>query len=355
MSPGWCCTARPRRVGPTRAPTSISSSSPDRAGVTTSGTSGPRSLPTCSKLTSPGLTTSPGRAATGSRPGDLNLLGIDLTIDDGHVEPHDTFSTGQPSVIAGDLVLPDQTAHSAHHTTTDIAMETWIWFLGIHNQLQQRRDWDAYCQLIQLLDARLRPLLDDVELAALTPATATAPAILTALQASVRAHLHTSPPDDVDVTSALAGAIRDHVPWSAVWRIPTRRGGVLVKQPTAVRAREGAAQAFCAAVAPEHVDRPLAFDPATGRILLLDRGPTMYQAAPGTRGVDLVPMSAMVTGYARLQQATIRSGDGAAAAGIVRWDPADAPADAERQARLLHDLPTADPRHLSGSQHATGS
>lgn len=57
-------------------------------------------------------------------------------------------------MIAGDLVLPDQSARSAHHTTPDIAMETWIWFLGIHSQVQQRRDWEAYCQLIQLLDAR---------------------------------------------------------------------------------------------------------------------------------------------------------------------------------------------------------
>lgn len=75
----------------------------------------------------------------------------------------------------------------------------------------------------------------------------------------------------------------------------------------------------------------------------------MFEAALDTRVVDLVPVSAMVTDYARLQQSTINA-DRSAGAGIACWETAYAPADAERQARPLHDLAATDPRHITRSQ-----
>lgn len=97
-----------------------------------------------------------------------DLLGVDLTIDDGYAHWHETFNAGQPTVVAGDVTLPAQTNHGRRRITPD--MEVWVWFLGNHNQLQQDRAWDAYCQLIQLLNTRLRPLTDQTQLATLAPA-----------------------------------------------------------------------------------------------------------------------------------------------------------------------------------------
>lgn len=139
-------------------------------------------------------------------------------------------------------------------------------------------------------------------------------------------------------------------PWSAVWRVHTDRGNVVVKQTTPVRAWEGAAQAFCADIAPDQVDRPLAFDEVTGCLLLRDRGPTMFEAEPDSRGIEVATVSAMVADYARMQQYAIGRARDARTAGIVSWDPANAATVAKRQARQLHDLPSTDPRHITHSQ-----
>ncbi len=137
--------------------------------------------------------------------------------------------------------------------------------------------------------------------------------------------------------------------WSWVWRIPTSRGDVLLKQTTSARAFEGSVHAFCADAAPEYVDLPLAFDPSTARILFPDGGLTMaggdWLAMPTPEAI-----ASMVADYAGLQRATIGRQRQAEAAGLPVWDPADAAHEAEQQADILHDLPTSDPRHISGVQ-----
>jgi Phosphotransferase enzyme family len=137
--------------------------------------------------------------------------------------------------------------------------------------------------------------------------------------------------------------------WSWVWRIPTDRGDVVLKQTTPARAVEGSVHAFCAEAAPEYVDRPLAYDPATARILFTDGGSTMaggdWLAMPTPEAI-----ASMVTDYAHLQQATIGRWRQAEAAGLPAWDPADAAHEAEQQAAILHDLPRSDPRRITAAQ-----
>lgn len=145
----------------------------------------------------------------------------------------------------------------------------------------------------------------------------------------------------------LLGAMTDLSiqPWSAVWRIPTSRGPVLLKQAMRTPSAEGKILAFCAAAAPEYVDPPLACDPSTGRILMIDGGSTMSQdlATPDA-------FAALVGDYAALQQATIGRRREAEAAGMLSWDPADAAQGAARQAAALHALPASDPRHITTAQ-----
>jgi hypothetical protein len=137
--------------------------------------------------------------------------------------------------------------------------------------------------------------------------------------------------------------------WSWVWRIPTNRGDVLLKQTTAARAAEGSMHALCADAAPAYVDRPLAYDRATARILFTDGGLTMA----GRDWLAMPPpdaIAAMVTDYAHLQQATIGRESQARTAGVPVWDPANAAHDVEQQATILHDLPRSDPRHITAAQ-----
>lgn len=138
--------------------------------------------------------------------------------------------------------------------------------------------------------------------------------------------------------------------WSAVWRVPTTDGTVLVKQATSARRHEGTVLAFCAEAAPEYVDTPLAVDPDHGRILLTDGGPTLYDADPESRGIELDTVLDLVTDYARFQQATIGQHEQATAAGVPTWNPGSAAQDAEQQAAWLHQLPDTDSRHITTMQ-----
>jgi hypothetical protein len=137
--------------------------------------------------------------------------------------------------------------------------------------------------------------------------------------------------------------------WSWVWRIPTNRGDVLLKQTTAARAVEGSVHAFCADAAPEYVDQPLAYDPPTSRILFTDGGLTMaggdWLAAPTPEAI-----ASMVSDYAHLQHATVGHRRQAEAAGVPAWDPGDAAHEAEQQADMLHDMPRSDPRRITTVQ-----
>lgn len=139
-------------------------------------------------------------------------------------------------------------------------------------------------------------------------------------------------------------------PWSAVWRIPTTGGPVLLKQTTSARRSEGGVQAFVADRAHRYVDPPLAYDSGSGRILLRDRGLTMLDASPDNRGIEIRPVAEMLADYARLQHATIGAATDASAAGLDSWDPGRAGAAAAIQARQLHALPPSDARHISTAQ-----
>lgn len=123
--------------------------------------------------------------------------------------------------------------------------------------------------------------------------------------------------------------------WSSVWRLQTDHGPVLIKQSAAPRQHEGQILSLCARAAPDHVDPPLASDPDSGRMLIIDRGPTLYDADRISRGLDLERVLALVHDYARFQQATIGQDHQAAAAGIPRWNPAAAAQEAERAATWL--------------------
>lgn len=137
--------------------------------------------------------------------------------------------------------------------------------------------------------------------------------------------------------------------WSWVWRMPTNRGDVLLKQTTDARAFEGSVHAFCADAAPEYVDQPLAYDHRTARILFTDGGPTMagddWLALPTPEAI-----AEMVTDYAQLQHATIGRRRQAEAAGLPAWDPADAAHEAEQQADILYGLSRSDPRRITAAQ-----
>ena len=137
--------------------------------------------------------------------------------------------------------------------------------------------------------------------------------------------------------------------WSWVWRIPTNRGDVLLKQNSTARAVEGSVHAFCSDAAPEYVDQPLAYDLPTARILFSDGGLTMagedWLARPTPEAI-----ASMVADYAHLQHATIGRQRQAEAAGLPAWDPADAAHEAEQQADILHELPRSDPRRITTVQ-----
>jgi len=135
--------------------------------------------------------------------------------------------------------------------------------------------------------------------------------------------------------------------WSAVWRLPTTLGPVVVKQTTAGRAAEIAVHAACARFAPEFVSPPLATDVAGHRLLLCDGGPTLDQhhpAIPPTLATDLI------RDYASFQRATAEHRGDLLAAGCPTWDPAAAADELESLVTALTDLPTSDLRHLTAAQ-----
>ncbi len=112
----------------------------------------------------------------------------------------------------------------------------------------------------------------------------------------------------------------------------------------------GDVQAFVADRADRYLDRPLAYDSGSGRILLRDLGLTMFGASPDNRGIEIRPVAQILADYARLQHATIGAATDASAAGLESWDPGRAVDDAAMQARQLHALPPSDARHISTAQ-----
>ncbi|GAB3755757.1 nucleotidyltransferase domain-containing protein [Microlunatus parietis] len=138
-----------------------------------------------------------------------DLLGVDLTFDEGRVEQHDVFATGQPKALAGDVIIPTPDPPDPRGQAKALDAETWIWLLGIHNQLRQGRTWDAYVQFTALLDTRLATLLGPEEVAALVPRAVTTDELLRQLRRAVADYDRLRHTDALaDPTFALAYAIR---------------------------------------------------------------------------------------------------------------------------------------------------
>ena len=98
-----------------------------------------------------------------------DLTQVDLTFDEERIDP-------SPTLLHGYRVLVDKTG-----ATGDLAADldqltgkltpqpdpgeldgsTWVWFLGIHGWLQNGRCWQAYTNLLHLIDTRIAPLLAD--------------------------------------------------------------------------------------------------------------------------------------------------------------------------------------------------
>lgn len=134
--------------------------------------------------------------------------------------------------------------------------------------------------------------------------------------------------------------------WSAVWKLPTTRGSVVIKKTTPARATEIAVQRFCSAIAPEYVDRPIAWDTDRCLIMVPDRGPTLLDL----NRESAAEATCMIKDYVGLQQATIGQRAEAMTIGMPTWDPTRAPEELTRQAHALHALPESDLRHISTEQ-----
>ena len=135
--------------------------------------------------------------------------------------------------------------------------------------------------------------------------------------------------------------------WSAVWRVHTVSGDVVMKQLRPHAAQEIRVHGFCAEVAPRFVEPPLASDLVESRMLFRDGGPTVHELD----GVTPELMVDVVIDYARLLQSLIGRDVQAASAGIPIWNPGDAPAELRSQAQILAAMPTTDLRHITTDQY----
>lgn len=134
--------------------------------------------------------------------------------------------------------------------------------------------------------------------------------------------------------------------WSAVWRLPTPHGSVVLKQTTPGHRPEVAVHVLCSRLAPDYVDRPLAADVENCRMVLPDGGSTLLDTNPDS----LAAAAEMVQDYARLQQATVGQDRDAVAAGMPTWDPSLAADELKQQATMLQSLPRSDIRHITSQQ-----
>ncbi|MEQ7127111.1 hypothetical protein ABN034_21560 [Actinopolymorpha sp. B11F2] len=96
----------------------------------------------------------------------VDLAAVDLTFDEGPVEP-------SPTLVNGYRVLVDKTNIAAHlaraladldpagHDPNAVDASTWVWFLGLDGWLEHGRCWHVYTNLVQVIDTRLVPLFYD--------------------------------------------------------------------------------------------------------------------------------------------------------------------------------------------------
>lgn len=112
------------------------------------------------------------------------------------------------------------------------------------------------------------------------------------------------------------------------------------------RATEIAVQRFCSTLAPDYVNRPIAWDTDRCLIMVADGGPTLLDL----KRESAAEAACMIKDYAGLQQATIGQRAEAMTIGMPAWDPTTAAEELTRQAHTLHALPESDLRNISREQ-----
>lgn len=117
-----------------------------------------------------------------------SLAAVDLTFDEGDIEDHNVLAGGY-AVLYGSVESTQKHLPAAADAKVGEEMdgETWVWLLGPHGWLWQGRYWEVYSGLVQLIDARLRPLITTEAtgvLSAVVPAALEPAALLRALRAT---------------------------------------------------------------------------------------------------------------------------------------------------------------------------
>ena len=139
-----------------------------------------------------------------------DLKQVDLTFDEESIEPSPTLrdgfrvlvdKTGATGKLATDLDQLTGQLESQQPDPGELDGSTWVWFLGIHGWLQNGRCWQAYTNLVQLIDTRIAPLLAD------GPSYKLEDAALVDRVDQLHGVVPASPRRD-DVARALAAAVR---------------------------------------------------------------------------------------------------------------------------------------------------
>lgn len=122
--------------------------------------------------------------------------------------------------------------------------------------------------------------------------------------------------------SAVTVAHRETRPWSTLWTAPTEAGTLWLRRAP----QRGPGPRGGAALAPDHVDAPVAVEPGRGWLLTRDGGTRLMDAAPGgTRGVEVPALTGLLRDYAALQRLTLGHRDRLVRAGLRVAHPIDAP------------------------------
>lgn len=144
---------------------------------------------------------------------------------------------------------------------------------------------------------------------------------------------------------------RETRPWSTLWTASTDDGTLWFKENCPPHRSEATLHAEVAALAPSHVDAPVAIEPARGWLLTRDGGTTLMDSVPGgTRGVEVPALTDLLRDYAALQRLLIPHRDRLIAAGLRVASPLDAAELARAQVAELAAYPAGDPRHLTAER-----
>jgi hypothetical protein len=159
----------------------------------------------------------------------IDLAAVDLTFDEGAVEPSPTLVNGyrvlvDKTNIAADVASGLGDLDAAVHDANGLDASTWVWFLGLDGWLEHGRCWQVYTNLVHLLDTRLVPLFSDglsYELETRAPV-------------DQRQQLHDAVPrsmDRAELKRALQAAVVAYEEASTAWS--QRTGTDIVRSPLA--------------------------------------------------------------------------------------------------------------------------